>query len=247
MVLLLLGAGCGGETATSPPASSASGTTTPAPDEPAQPQLKAEDAARLEAWLVHSADITLVNPIAAAFLHLAGGDFTFPPAKDGEQVATCSLATSLEPSGQLSTVFSGEFRPWDQAAQPRLSFTDDGQGTVIGGVAINDKEWELTQSGHADFTFNRAAAYKLHKDGTGTWQAEVATLDDSDAIAFGMWATWVGTATDNFTSETTGMDIEMYCEFASLSLAQALGGEGLDSLLKEGLPYGGLNPGATRE
>jgi hypothetical protein len=135
--------------------------------------------------------------------------------------------------GGRSAVFSANFGPPGRA--PSLSIVDDGQGSILGGLAFEGEEWELTQPGAAVYeNGGYAGLFRLSKTADGRvsyesynythgwgrtppggkwdWQAPV------DGLAILLTATFRGRAVENFSSRQDLLEARVSCLLVSKNI-----------------------------
>lgn len=138
----------------------------------------------------------------------------------GKEVSGCGLVPTASASS-VGVSFQATFHYADLSQEPRLEITDDGQGTIIGGLFAYGEEWEFTQPGSMSLEVSDElwVPVRLERDDDGSW-APRQVLDgrQPDGFVFEVDASWRGTATENFSSEQADADLEVTCIFASTVL-----------------------------
>ena len=166
------------------------------------------------------ADVVSAGVEAILVVGLVNEPYALRLENHGDYDAGCGLVETVSAS-DVGVSFQATFHYEDLTREPRLEITDDGQGTIIGGLFAGGKEWEFTQPGSMELIVPPSGwiPMRLVRD-EGDWDIQPETEGQPDGIVFDVKARWHGTATENFSSEQTPVDLEVECLFASTVLLQ---------------------------
>ena len=150
----------------------------------------------------------VIQPVELHFEESAlGGDRTM--------YMSCAFIPTIGPEGPPRVSFQAIVHPNDVRQQPRLEFTDDGQGAIIGGLFAGGREWEFTQEGRS-ITAISVEFGRLERGRNGDYDIYSASdYSSADGMLLIVGSKWSGEATDNLTSEQTFVEIRSYCYLVS--------------------------------
>ena len=135
---------------------------------------------------------------------------------DDRQDPTCWLKGTID----AGIVFGSSFQEFESPqSEPRLTLADNGTGTIIGGLAIDGKEWEFGGPGSVAKFYSLVPFYFWDEGPPGypgfsvdPSQPEWGDPTLEDFVLF-LFATWSGTASENFSGDKAPVEVNVNCTF----------------------------------